>query len=525
MIKFKSIKFIGHPVLGDLYIDFTLPNGNTADTVIFAGENGTGKSTILEILYTIAVNQEFPQFQVECELEDDSLFADNTIKFAFIKRNNHIEKTILQEPLGVNLNWRNRFSTSCIFSDTNINFHSEPVSTVTSQNLDTTVRCKKSEANIAQQIKQMLVDIQALDDSDLASEYRKKKENKEDLNEIVIEERLNRFKKAFNLMFDDLKYDKVTNQNGSKVILFSKYGAEFPIDNLSSGEKQVVYRGCFLLRDKNSMKGAIVFIDEPEISMHPNWQKKIMNFYCNIFKDDDDKQTSQIFAVTHSPFIIHDSNLTKAKIIVLKRDCDGKIIVSDKPEYYKCDGIEAIKEAFDIEDFNPTKSYVFLEGRTDEMYFRKAVEVFGHNDLPFEFKWIGHMEKGQEANTGYKSLDAAFNFLKGNSPDIKCVCLYDCDTKKPYERFKNIHKLSLQCFANNSNIKRGIENSLILDTIDLKSYYRTKCETSDYGEKKEFQEFLKMDLCEHICSLNKENQKEILCNLNNQIEKLKELLS
>ena len=46
--------------------------------------------------------------------------------------------------------------------------------------------------------------------------------------------------------------------------------------------KQIVYRGCFLLKDVNSISGAFVFIDEPEISMHPNWQSRIMDYYKGI---------------------------------------------------------------------------------------------------------------------------------------------------------------------------------------------------------------------------------------------------
>ena len=92
---------------------------------------------------------------------------------------------------------------------------------------------------------------------------------------------------------------------------------EIPIDNLSTGEKQIVYRGCFLLKDVNATNGAFVFIDEPEISLHPKWQMKIMDYYKGIFTDESGQQTSQIFAVTHSPFIIHNDNRSNDKVIIL----------------------------------------------------------------------------------------------------------------------------------------------------------------------------------------------------------------
>lgn len=113
-----------------------------------------------------------------------------------------------------------------------------------------------------------------------------------------------RFTNAFSSMFEGLTYNRVENITGHKEILFRKGSDSISIDELSSGEKQVVCCGCFLLKDVNTLNGAFVFIDEPEISLHPSWQKKIMSYYKGIFTDENGVQTSQIFVVTHSPFII-----------------------------------------------------------------------------------------------------------------------------------------------------------------------------------------------------------------------------
>lgn len=86
--------------------------------------------------------------------------------------------------------------------------------------------------------------------------------------------------------------------DGHKEIVFRKCGKEISIDALSSGEKQVVYRGCFLLKDANATRGAFVFIDEPEISLHPLWQQKVLDYYKAMFTDATGVQTSQIFCVT-----------------------------------------------------------------------------------------------------------------------------------------------------------------------------------------------------------------------------------
>lgn len=70
-MKLRSIKFIDHPIIGDLSLDFTV-HGKPVDTVIFAGENGTGKSTILNLIMSLSthdLNQ--MRYISEIEIEDN----------------------------------------------------------------------------------------------------------------------------------------------------------------------------------------------------------------------------------------------------------------------------------------------------------------------------------------------------------------------------------------------------------------------------------------------------------------------
>lgn len=270
------------------------------------------------------------------------------------------------------------------------------------------------------------------------------------------------------------------------------------MDKLSSGEKQIVFRGCFLLKDSNAMNGAFVFIDEPEISLHPTWQMKIMDYYKGVFADPNNIQTSQIFTVTHSPFIIHNENRKDDKVIVLMRDDDGNIVVNDKPEYFKCTSVEALYDAFSIQGFSTEIPTVYLEGRTDEKYFNKAIEIF-EVTVPFRFKWVGHLdEKGQESNTGKDALNKAALFLIGQNLAIKNVCLFDCDTKRA-ENFKNnVYTRTIPTFENSRGMKKGIENALVLDEIDITSFYESKVKEGDYGNHNTIVEFKKMEFCDYV---------------------------
>ncbi len=48
----RKIKWNNHEVLGNLELDFSKSDGSIYNTIVLAGENGTGKTTILETLST-----------------------------------------------------------------------------------------------------------------------------------------------------------------------------------------------------------------------------------------------------------------------------------------------------------------------------------------------------------------------------------------------------------------------------------------------------------------------------------------
>ena len=59
----KKIKWNCHPILGNLELDFTKSDGGIYNTVIFAGENGAGKTTILDSLSTFLNLGSFEDFE------------------------------------------------------------------------------------------------------------------------------------------------------------------------------------------------------------------------------------------------------------------------------------------------------------------------------------------------------------------------------------------------------------------------------------------------------------------------------
>lgn len=71
-MKIRKVKWENHPILGNLELDFVDPATNRPySTIVLAGENGTGKTTILETLNTFLSIGSFEPFNaIEYEVEE-----------------------------------------------------------------------------------------------------------------------------------------------------------------------------------------------------------------------------------------------------------------------------------------------------------------------------------------------------------------------------------------------------------------------------------------------------------------------
>lgn len=523
MIRVRKLKLSNHPVLGNLELDFTDSSNKAVDTVIIAGNNGIGKSSLMELLYKIMSHEyrDTPCYidMIEVEIDEEirtfrfSLKTINGNNYLYAKDDSGLETMVLSE------NFAEIFPTSAIFSDVDINFQSKQITYVTSGNIDESVESRRSSSDLPTEINQLIIDIQALDDADVARATRGNPEI--GLSELQVPQRMPRFTKAFDLMFDDLKYDRVDNRDGHKEILFKKNGHDVRVDQLSSGEKQIVYRGCFMLKDSHALRGSFVFIDEPEISLHPSWQEKILHFYKSLFQDEEGYQTSQIFCVTHSSFIIHDENRYNDKVIVLAKNESGEVVAQTNPEFYGPGTVQAVKDAFSVSWFANEVPTVYLEGPTDEQYFNKALS-FAQTTNHLRFKWIGKKSPdGSCAFTGAPSLNKAAAYLDANPPSVFTAFLFDCDQKINECLSNNVLITKIETYKSRKHFKKGIENALVLeDGFDTSVFYLKKETIGDYGDKKVISEFQKQAFCDHICSLPEGELKPILTHLIEAIERI-----
>jgi len=99
----------------------------------------------------------------------------------------------------------------------------------------------------------------------------------------------------------------------------------FTIDELSTGEKTLLSKIMYLYF--KDYKDKIILIDEPELSLHPSWQNKVLKIYENFAKQNN----CQIIIATHSPHIIGSA---KPEYLRVLKKVDNKIEVAKYTQSY-----------------------------------------------------------------------------------------------------------------------------------------------------------------------------------------------
>ena len=332
----RKIKWDNHEILGNLELDFTKSDGTICNTIILAGENGTGKTTILETLSTFLNRGSIEAFNYISYTIDDTPYTvtkkeDLDSSLGFHMRKNELNGTS-QKVRSNKSNNPQLIESDCedlrhygfAYSKARSGFNTEKVRATTIQQLDSG-KYENDERDDFTAIKQLIVDIDAQDNA----EWMRITESGTEISftDFKRTSKKYRFEAAFNDFFDAVKFKGVENSNGEELrIIFEKNGKGIPIDALSTGEKQIVFRGTHLLKNKNSISGGIVLIDEPELSMHPKWQQKVLSYYRNLFNENT-VQTAQVIIATHSEYVIKSAlkDQENVLIIILHRDDDGVI--------------------------------------------------------------------------------------------------------------------------------------------------------------------------------------------------------
>lgn len=104
---------------------------------------------------------------------------------------------------------------------------------------------------------------------------------------------------------------------------------------------------------------SLIFIDEPEIRLHPNWQMKYLSFVRELFGSSE-YATCHMLVATHSHFLISDLKGENSKIIGLKR-LKGNIEIINLPTDIDTFGWSPDDILYNIFDVTSTRNKFIAE--------------------------------------------------------------------------------------------------------------------------------------------------------------------
>jgi predicted ATP-binding protein involved in virulence len=316
-MKIAKVHLENHPLFGTMDFNFTDPEGKTLDTVVIAGVNGTGKTTLLDAIreMTSSFDRKYKGSFIEFDLLTlyEKKLLNNPITNSSKDRIAKYHQKIARIGDSYNLVFEDIIESErpkIIYMPTEINF-----TKLATKTLSFSLSAYEILVIIDENV---ISDVPSFSASTINSEVYKNPD-------LPAKNAIDKVCREINSLFDILGIDAQIiglNPDGEKLPIFkNSAGSVFDINHLSSGEKQLFVRAMALkmLNANNS----VILIDEPEISMHPGWQQRIVKVYEKIGNNN------QVIIATHSPFIV--GSVPKESVKLLKR-VNGQIKVVEYNE-------------------------------------------------------------------------------------------------------------------------------------------------------------------------------------------------
>jgi len=276
--KIDSVNIKNHKMFRDFKISFTDSYDNPLPIIVIAGINGSGKTTLLEYIFSpkklndiikwIPKNHNVQNNNIEIGIQKASA-GDAQAKSGFSDKES-------VEPLLVR---KNEF----------IGDESLKIKTLVEK-----IEREEYQKNI------FYIPVGIDDISKIEAEFVKywynqvKFHNKR--NDEIAEELQKFIVETLNGLDLNFTYSHIDENDK---IFFKNYKEEkFRIDELSTGEKVLLSKVLYLFI--KGIKNKVILIDEPELSLHPAWQNRVLKLYENFAKENN----CQIIIATHSPHIL-----------------------------------------------------------------------------------------------------------------------------------------------------------------------------------------------------------------------------
>jgi ABC-type molybdenum transport system ATPase subunit/photorepair protein PhrA len=301
-VKVTKFTLRGDEVLGDYVLDLSTLPGNSVHYLV--GINGAGKSRLLELLHSSITRAANESASVGCKLVVE-LEGEGTVLRAPYDRIS--PSTWCTEPIqivsGVGSEQPGTFDTTvpvcCLLVSADGLLDIRQVTASTALMPGETKNLKKRSKDLHADIPQLLVNIQTADNNELRRSFDA--QGGQIAQGTSLDLRIDRFKDAFHYMMGGAKsFKEVRSEEGKiRIIFVDRNGNETDLASLSSGEKQAVFRLSFILANSNPGNPTVLLVDEPELSLHPDWQVRYVESLKQLFQAGK----LQLILASHSPFI------------------------------------------------------------------------------------------------------------------------------------------------------------------------------------------------------------------------------
>ena len=314
-MKIKNLHIKEYNGLENLDINFE-SKGKVLDLIVLAGINGSGKTRVLESVLDFFYKIEMfykSQNKIELfyeEIENESIKTAGNIDVFYNELKNGAKGAFLS-PKYLEIKKILKKFPKIIYVPTEINFQ----------------KVQKAQTNFKKEYSFInIVDSYEIKDipSYIATRISKVANEEENLTMGQVRKKVfAEINGIFEILELDVKLSEISKDENSMPIFTDSSGKKIGINELSSGEKQLFLRtlAIKMLEPENS----IIMIDEPELSLHPKWQQKIVDVYRKIGRNN------QIILATHSPHIL--GSVEKENIILLEKNENGIVEVKTGDEF------------------------------------------------------------------------------------------------------------------------------------------------------------------------------------------------
>ncbi|MDM8556700.1 AAA family ATPase [Desulfococcaceae bacterium HSG7] len=275
-MKIKQIYIKNHKIFKNFVLDLT-DNGKALNLIVIAGINGSGKTTLFRDFIYRTFQNEVMLKKSYIEVEYIEKQQRKTFKIDFESLRVHNYKGLIK--------YRKAKKSKYVCASLYHKFKDVVY-----------YEAGYSEHQSAKKIIVQFIDKLIYEEDKKSSEAY-----------LITQNILNQFFNDFDLQIEFKGIDR-----NREPLFRNNVSEKIKMEELSSGEQELITKAFSIyLAD---IKDSIILIDEPESSLHPKWQARIVQIYQKIA----DRKNNQIIFATHSPHIV--SSVRKEQIRILVKE-------------------------------------------------------------------------------------------------------------------------------------------------------------------------------------------------------------